>query len=139
MILVVVVGLALVYFYWDKIKAMYPLKQNYESLPFSANNDNYSQSVVDGYSGPNYMADPSDENQPLERGVDIYRGFNPDNIPGNYDDDASVHVVTDYNSTKMRSNLVNNGDLIAARVGQDAPGLRLHSASTGVYEAPLIY
>lgn len=139
LLLAVVAGLILAYFFWDKIKALYPSKQNYKSLPFSANNDNYSHSIADGYDTPNYMADRSDENQPLENGVDIYRDFDPSKDAGNYDDDAGTHVITDYNSSKMRSNFVNNGDLIAARMGQEAPGLRLHSASSGTYEPPLIY
>ncbi len=110
---VVLLAAGLAYYYRDYLFG----KQKYTSLPYSANNNDYYQTPVDSY-GMEFddVVDPHDENQPLERGVDIHQGPHPDVIPGQYDS-ASIPMKSwsDPGSSKYRSVLTENGDMIARR------------------------
>lgn len=116
--LVASLGLLVILFLGYYFRAeLFGEKQKYVSLPYSANNDNYSQTPVDSY-GMDFseVADPHDENQPLERGVDIHQGPHPDVIPGQYDSAViPMKSWSDPNSSKYRSMLTENGDMIARR------------------------
>lgn len=135
-----VVVLGLLWWYRDYIMKMLPMKQGFVHLSADAGNDLYYQSPVDyqDSSAPGFLAEPGAEYQPLEHGVDIHQGPRPDENPGQYDTSPAenfTYPLSNTRSTKYRSNLTDNGDMIERRRSDyEALPVRLHSdAPSGPY------
>lgn len=142
-----VVAIGLLWWFRDYWMKWLPSRQGFVHLSADAGNDLYYQSKVDFQNSvaPGIKAEPGAENQPLEHGVDIYQGPTPDEIPGQYDSspvENFTYPLSNLRSSKHRSNLTDNGDMIERRRADYQPvAHRLHSdASNGYpYDSAQVY
>lgn len=92
--------------------------QKYEALTMdsSIHDINYQSAVDSHYPAP--YAEPDAETQPLENGVNLYQMSLPYDQPiGQYDNALYAAPTTEVfeESTKLKSNMTENGDMILRR------------------------